>query len=199
MPSISVAPRDEHMKFYGIVRPIDDPFWTTHLPPSDWNCKCSFEPTNEPVDGDLPLDMPVPAEPLSVNPARTGKVFDESHPYFQKVGNLDQSQNDIILANMGTLVENNITKLIGQNMSNGAIQVKFDLEGIRQAIAEPNNQPFKKLLLMNDIKSLKLAFRESAFELEKDGTQYFSFALGEETNYFAINAESYLVSILNAI
>jgi Phage Mu protein F like protein len=194
LPSVSVAPRDEHMKFYGIVRPIDDPFWSSHLPPSDYNCKCSFEPTNEPVDGDLPADMPVPAEPLSVNPARTGKVFDESHPYFQKVGNLDISQNEIIANNLLKLVENN-TKLTTDTISNGVINMQISAEGFTGIVGKPNSQQIKKLLLINDPKSFKEAFRSSTFEGEKDGKSYYSFMLGEIQNFFVLTSDNFLLDI----
>ena len=32
--------RTEHVGWSGLVLPIDDPFWDTHLPPNGWGCKC---------------------------------------------------------------------------------------------------------------------------------------------------------------
>lgn len=40
IPSISRDPRIEHMAFYNLVLPSDDPFWVTHYPPNGFGCKC---------------------------------------------------------------------------------------------------------------------------------------------------------------
>lgn len=34
-------PRPEHLRWAGIILPIDDPFWRTHFPPNGWGCKCT--------------------------------------------------------------------------------------------------------------------------------------------------------------
>lgn len=36
----SSDPRVEHLRWVGLILPIDDPFWTTHWPPNGWQCKC---------------------------------------------------------------------------------------------------------------------------------------------------------------
>ena len=38
--SSSAEPREEHMKWYNLVLPADDPWWDTHYPPNGWGCKC---------------------------------------------------------------------------------------------------------------------------------------------------------------
>lgn len=40
VPSSSMNPRAEHMQWYNLVLPADDPFWDTHYPPNGWGCKC---------------------------------------------------------------------------------------------------------------------------------------------------------------
>ena len=37
--STSRNPREEHMQWYNLVLPADDPFWNTHYPPNGWGCK----------------------------------------------------------------------------------------------------------------------------------------------------------------
>ncbi|MFT6254452.1 MAG: hypothetical protein ACJATV_000701, partial [Granulosicoccus sp.] len=32
--------REQHVRWAGIILPIDDPFWQTHYPPNGWGCKC---------------------------------------------------------------------------------------------------------------------------------------------------------------
>jgi len=38
--SCSGEPRVEHMQWYNLVLPADDPWWDTHYPPNGWGCKC---------------------------------------------------------------------------------------------------------------------------------------------------------------
>lgn len=83
MPSTSLHPGEDHRKYWGTIRPIDDEFWTEHRPGDRWNCKCSLTSTYEAV-------TPVPAEDvhsepqagLKGNPGTTGETFSDDHPYF---------------------------------------------------------------------------------------------------------------------
>ena len=54
-PSTSITPGEDHRVFWGMVRPIDDDFWSHHRPGDRWNCKCTLSSTDEPV-------TPVPAK-----------------------------------------------------------------------------------------------------------------------------------------
>lgn len=40
MPSLSVQKRDEHTRYYGIIRPVDDPIWQSIFPPNGFGCRC---------------------------------------------------------------------------------------------------------------------------------------------------------------
>lgn len=40
MPSVSTNKRDNHKSFYGLVREVDDPIWTSIMPPNGFGCKC---------------------------------------------------------------------------------------------------------------------------------------------------------------
>lgn len=37
----SQEPRPEHLRWAGVILPVDDPFWRTHFPPNGWGCKCA--------------------------------------------------------------------------------------------------------------------------------------------------------------
>jgi SPP1 gp7 family putative phage head morphogenesis protein len=53
--------RDEHAALDGIVRPIDDPFWSSDYPPNGWNCRCSVEQlTASEANEDPGTDAPIP-------------------------------------------------------------------------------------------------------------------------------------------
>lgn len=83
----AVDKREEHREWVGTVLPILHPWWDTHLPPSEWNCKCSFRPTDKPVTG-VPDDGDHPVEPtFAQNPGRTASPLKLSeHPYLRGKG-----------------------------------------------------------------------------------------------------------------
>ena len=85
VPSTAAHPNADHMAFWNTVLPISDPFWNRHKPGDRWGCQCSLEATDEPVTGTpdgTPHDDPSPG--LQGNPAKTGKLFSEDHPYYPK-------------------------------------------------------------------------------------------------------------------
>lgn len=87
LPSTAVNPRESHMPFYHHIWPIDDPFWEHHKPGDEWGCQCRWQSTDSPVTDNSGLDDPdsAPVSPgLGGNPARTGQVFSDDHPYFPK-------------------------------------------------------------------------------------------------------------------
>lgn len=83
----AVDKREEHREWVGTILPIDHPWWDTHLPPSEWNCKCSFRPTDKPVTG-VPDERDHPVEPtFAQNPGRTASPLKLSeHPYLRGKG-----------------------------------------------------------------------------------------------------------------
>lgn len=40
MPSVAGRKRDEHKRYYGIIRPVDDPIWQRIMPPNGYGCLC---------------------------------------------------------------------------------------------------------------------------------------------------------------
>ncbi len=84
-PSRSAEPRNEHKKLYGIVKPVDDAFWDTWLPPNDWGCKCGVKQVREPG---APKEVPEIKKPPAVmrhNPAKTGEIFSDKHPMVKRL------------------------------------------------------------------------------------------------------------------
>jgi hypothetical protein len=77
MRTISAHPREQHLKYVGTIRAINDPFWITHYPPIDWYCSCSVKNTDEGVT-DIPdnIDETDPVSPaLQNNPGKTAQLF----------------------------------------------------------------------------------------------------------------------------
>lgn len=73
--SKAAKPDEKHLKYVGIIAPVDSPFWNSHYPPNRWRCQCSVEQTDDEatdIPGDLP---PVPPE-FAFNSGKTGQIFD---------------------------------------------------------------------------------------------------------------------------
>lgn len=82
--STSAHPRTSHLAYVGTVLPIEHPWWDTHMPPSDWNCSCSVQPTDKEL-------TPVPGEEFvnpvfQNNPGKSAEFLKlEEHPYVKGV------------------------------------------------------------------------------------------------------------------
>lgn len=81
--------RVSHKKLDGIIKPVDDAFWSEHYPPNDFNCRCIVEQVEEgEVTDTSEMDLKGEIAPLfKNNPAVTGEVFStKDHPYFNGLG-----------------------------------------------------------------------------------------------------------------
>ena len=76
----SATPREDHLEYVGIIRPLTDAFWDTHTPPLGWNCKCGIKSTDARPTA-IPSGLPEVPPGLRNNPARSGSPFSEDHPY----------------------------------------------------------------------------------------------------------------------
>jgi hypothetical protein len=84
-PSRSAHPRDSHRALWGTVRPVNDPFWDIYMPPSAWGCECGVTSTDEDATK-LPDSLPEVSPLFANNPGKTGKVFNNEHPYYKLEG-----------------------------------------------------------------------------------------------------------------
>ena len=88
MPTTSPQQDPLHRQYWEkkLTLPITHPFWEKHRPGDRWNCKCTLQQTDEPVNDEVIRDFyPVPQQPgLDNNPADDGKLFSDSHPYIAK-------------------------------------------------------------------------------------------------------------------
>lgn len=86
MPTTSPNQDPLHRQYWEkrLTLPVGHPFWDEHRPGDRWNCKCTLMQTDEPANDELVRDLyPVPKQPgLDSNPAKDGKIFSDTHPYF---------------------------------------------------------------------------------------------------------------------
>ena len=88
MPTTSPQQDPLHQQYWEkkLTLPVNHPFWEKHHPGDRWNCKCSLQQTDEPVNDEVIKDFyPVPQQAgLENNPGEDGKIFSNSHPYVAK-------------------------------------------------------------------------------------------------------------------
>lgn len=193
MPSTSVTPGKDHKKYWGTIRPVDDPFWNVHRPGDRWNCKCSLEATDEeatPIEA-LPEESPAdrPAPGLEGNPGKEAKLFSDTHPHVangykgakeavrefidEQLLSMDsktfKEELKVQRSEIREWAKNNLIGKTAYAPGLGA-PVSFTSTGIKEAL----NQPHKYLLEKNE------AIR-SIFSLLKNG-EYTKYTPDEKGN-----------------
>lgn len=81
LQTVSANPRIEHLALVGLILPIEHPFWLTNQPGNLYECKCDWINTDEPVT-EAPELTDKPAKGLEGNPAITGEIVSDKHPYY---------------------------------------------------------------------------------------------------------------------
>lgn len=88
LKTTSATPDPIHRRFWeqNLVLDVEAPFWRDHQPGERWGCKCSCEQTDEPANDPFGVSggngVRTSSKGLAGNPAETGKLFSEDHPYY---------------------------------------------------------------------------------------------------------------------
>lgn len=169
LPSRAAEPRESHMLYYYNIRSLLDSWWKTHYPGAEWGCKCDMENTDEPIThiGDRPVspeeistktDKQVVSPGLDRNPAFTGSIFTDNHPYikegYPEAGEAvkqfieKELTKEEVKQSRTTVRQWAKEKLIGKSMQMAELDkpVSFTSTGIKEAL----NQPHKFLLEKNE-------------------------------------------------
>ena len=79
--------RPEHRKWDKVTLPASHPWWATHYPPNDWNCRCDVvdivDEDAEPTSAEVLAGLPEVPDMFANNVGAAGYVFSEQHPYFE--------------------------------------------------------------------------------------------------------------------
>lgn len=73
--------RPEHERLNGIIKPIDDAFWSKYYPPLDWRCRCDVVATAEDATNDKEEDLPKPN--FGGNVAKDKEIFTAKGTFFK--------------------------------------------------------------------------------------------------------------------
>ena len=78
--------RPSHKLLDGVTRAINDDFWNEHFTPNGWGCRCDIEQTDDEVTPKNKIVYPTDIPPMfKTNLAKSGLIFPEGHPYFEKL------------------------------------------------------------------------------------------------------------------
>lgn len=76
MPSLSTHQRDEHKRYYGLVRPVDDPIWASIFPPNSFGCKCWVKQLSTRQAQKIGISKPITLETDTVQNPNTGEMIE---------------------------------------------------------------------------------------------------------------------------
>ena len=90
--------RDDHEKLNGIIKPIDDDFWSKYYPPLDWRCRCDVVATAETEDKGEPKDLP-PVK-FKGNVGKDKEIFTKKGSFFQLLKTNERAERNAELSKL---------------------------------------------------------------------------------------------------
>jgi len=167
MPSTAAEPRNDHKRLYGVVKPVDDPFWDTWMPPADWGCRCGVRQVRNNADAvEPPEDIKLPPKAMRNNPGKTGKIITDQHPM---MGRVSKQQKSYILSQIQRFEfsdsRNKAIEYVTKNYLDKSLlldgnEIKFSKGGLMKAI----NQNHDDYLIKNNILlQLDKVFKNASF------------------------------------
>lgn len=86
--------RPEHLALDGVTLPVEDPFWDKFYPPNGYNCRCTVRQLADAKIKKPPKNIPTKDIPEAFrnNPAKTGELYADDHPYFENVSNEERKK-----------------------------------------------------------------------------------------------------------
>lgn len=140
MPSTAAEPRNEHQRLYGVIKPVDDHFWNTWMPPSDWGCRCSVKQVRSNEGGkEPPTDIKLPPATMRNNPGKSGQIFTDDHPMIAKVGQrnkvvIDKIVDTLVYRTVVNEVAESVKNLIGTKIAMNADDQILNVAIVRDSI-----------------------------------------------------------------
>lgn len=95
--------RPEHQKLNGIIKPIDDDFWSRYYPPLDWRCRCDVVATAEDVSDDNEEDLPKPQ--FEGNVGKDKEIFTAKGSFFKLLNTSENALRNVELSKLNAPAE----------------------------------------------------------------------------------------------
>jgi hypothetical protein len=183
----SSTPRELHASFVGLILPQNDKFWQDNQPGNLYNCKCDWRATDKAVNKLPDLETVKPAPGLDGNPATTGEVFSDSHPYYKKAQEpeiLDKFVKKSIIKPAVTQIIQNIEpytglKVVSENLQTGQMIIS------RRSVKE----------IVNHNADIKVQVEAMFLKSQVDSWEYLGYAIAEEKHAEAAYFFYYKTSI----
>lgn len=182
----SSTPRELHAAFVGLILPQDDPFWQENQPGNLYNCKCDWRTSDKPA-GTAPEGTVKPAAGLEGNPASTGEVFSDKHPYYSKASEpetLDKFVKKQIIKPAVSNILQNIEpyaglKVVSEKLQTGQMIIS------RRSVKE----------IVNHNADIKVQIEAMFLNSQVDSWEYLGYAIAEEKHAEAAYFLYYKMSI----
>jgi len=156
--------RRSHELLNGTIKKVDDPFWDTYYPPNGWGCRCYVlqhaEATEKDPEGYPDTKQMPPA--FRTNPGKTGKVWNERHPYFIEA---KESVKKKIENSMIRIVSDDFRikakeALVGKSFTNKNVTFKMTNKAVKSILRKPHKD---RLIRMDLLDSLEHYFPIAKF------------------------------------
>lgn len=95
--------RPEHERLNGIIKPIDDDFWSRYYPPLDWRCRCDVVATAEDVSDDNEEDLPKPQ--FKGNVGKDKEIFTAKGSFFKLLNTNENAVRNVELSKLNAAAE----------------------------------------------------------------------------------------------
>lgn len=187
MPSRSAVQSLEHKNYYGVILPVEDPFWNTAFPPSRWNCKCWVKQTK--VDSNAPdIEAPEKVPGISGNSGKTKMIFDASHAYMQSLSKLDEQGVKKQLNKLRDLNNEVIIYKVGKHgviipVNADAVDLPLNAKSGRNVV-----KTFKKDLYINE---------DSKIKFKKNAEYTFEGVIGDRAQFNGTDLREHIQNIIS--
>ncbi|WP_417366867.1 phage minor head protein [Flavobacterium beibuense] len=118
--------RPEHEKLDGIIKPLDDPFWSTYYPPLDFRCRCDVVATAEDATEYKEKDLP-PVQ-FKGNVGKDKEIFRKNGSFFKLAATNKDATRNIELTKLNAPYEQAYKSAKGKKVEVNIYADEKDLE-----------------------------------------------------------------------
>ena len=143
--------RHDHALLHNTMKKVDDPFWDTYYPPNGWRCRCYVLQHADGTDKDpegYPDEKAMPPA-FRNNPGKSGKVFDDKHPYFVTQKD-DKEKIHNAMTNIVTSDFRKNNKVEGKSFRVADIEFKMSASTIKRVTGKPHKDKLTRLDVLSE-------------------------------------------------